>query len=169
MNTFITADLHFDHKALIEKGCRPQNVDKLIIDNWNKAVKPNDTVIVLGDVTWSSNTHMDELTGHKILVKGNHDHKSVSWYMNHGFDFACESLSMHLCNMNILFTHKPISSIGFGENILNIHGHLHDMKHPYDAWDNYRYLVVLERNGYNVEKLSDLLPTLYNKLYKGVK
>lgn len=76
---FYTADLHFGHRLV--SGLRgfadPADHDAAIVDAWKSAVKPNDTVIVAGDLAISR--HHDvyaligSLPGTKILVSGNHD------------------------------------------------------------------------------------------------
>jgi calcineurin-like phosphoesterase family protein len=55
-NTYVIADTHFGHKAIIEfEGkLRPfktiEEHDEALIENWNRTVTPFDTVIHLGDV-----------------------------------------------------------------------------------------------------------------------
>lgn len=82
MNIFFTSDLHFGHKNIIRFDQRPfstvEEMDKALIDNWNKKVKPGDLVYVLGDMFWTSDTKyvqniLNQLNGQVILIKGNHD------------------------------------------------------------------------------------------------
>ena len=54
MKTFVISDPHFGHKNIINY-CRPEfssteEMDGLIIKNWNKVVNPEDVVFVLGDL-----------------------------------------------------------------------------------------------------------------------
>jgi calcineurin-like phosphoesterase family protein len=49
-----------------------------LISNWNKKVKKEDTVYILGDVIFSNSVSetkkiLTSLNGKKILVYGNHD------------------------------------------------------------------------------------------------
>ncbi len=64
------------------------------------------------------------LPGKKILVRGNHDDKSLEKYTEMGWDFACDSIVMKLGGVVILFSHKP--RLGHRADI-NIHGHFHDL------------------------------------------
>ena len=49
--------------------------------NWNACVKPEDTVVIAGDISWAMKLneaeedfrYIDRLHGHKLILKGNHD------------------------------------------------------------------------------------------------
>ena len=54
---FFTADLHLNHKAILTMGHgRPfkslEEMEEIIVNNWNKKVSSRDDVYVLGDVFW---------------------------------------------------------------------------------------------------------------------
>lgn len=55
MKTFVIADPHFGHKNIIRYCNRlfksVAEMDKALIDNWNKTVSNDDFVWVLGDFT----------------------------------------------------------------------------------------------------------------------
>lgn len=78
---FFTSDLHFGHKNIIRFDNRPfstvEEMDEALIRNWNAKVSDEDTVYVLGDISWYNDAKTSEiinsLHGHKILIKGNHD------------------------------------------------------------------------------------------------
>jgi len=81
-NIFWTADTHFQHKALINKGLRIipfedptiEKHDNMIIQRWNDVVGKNDTVYHLGDFAWCNlAAYRKELKGRIHLIKGNHD------------------------------------------------------------------------------------------------
>ena len=54
MTLWFTADLHFGHANIINYSGRPYAdvavMNRALIDRWNAAVHPDDTVWVLGDV-----------------------------------------------------------------------------------------------------------------------
>ena len=58
MNTWITADCHFGHANIIKYCKRPfkdlEEMNAILIKNWNERVSPGDIVIVLGDFAWES-------------------------------------------------------------------------------------------------------------------
>lgn len=84
MANFFTSDLHFGHSRIIEYCNRPfENVHAMntaLIENWNARVKDDDTVYLLGDVSFLPASRTDEilavLKGKIHLIRGNHDKKS---------------------------------------------------------------------------------------------
>jgi calcineurin-like phosphoesterase family protein len=76
---WFTSDLHLGHKRVSElRGFNtPEEHDVTLIDNWEKVVKKDDQVWVLGDVTLSNPeyalTVISEMPGKKHLITGNHD------------------------------------------------------------------------------------------------
>lgn len=82
MTTFFTADTHFRHKNIVHLGDgRPfddiHHHDEMIIKNFNSVIKPEDTLIHLGDVAlgpWPEGLEcVRRINGYKMLVPGNHD------------------------------------------------------------------------------------------------
>jgi calcineurin-like phosphoesterase family protein len=77
---FLIADSHFGAKEVIRVFKRPfktvREMDRVMKENWNRAVGQNDTVISVGDFTWDPERRqklLKELHGNKILIRGNHD------------------------------------------------------------------------------------------------
>lgn len=84
MSVFVIADLHLssDGKKSMEKfGSRWKDYMKKLEKNWNAVVRPEDTVIVPGDISWALKLEeseadlrfLDSLHGQKLIGKGNHD------------------------------------------------------------------------------------------------
>lgn len=131
MNYWIVTDTHFDHDQIIEYCGRPANFAELILKRLKSRVMPGDVVIHLGDICIGSDEvwHqrlMSGLVGKKWLVKGNHDKKTNSWYLNHGWDFVADSMKIRLFGLDIVLSHIPVADNGFD---LNIHGHFHNSDH----------------------------------------
>jgi calcineurin-like phosphoesterase family protein len=57
MTVYYASDLHFGHANIIKLAGRPfkdvEEMDKILIENWNRTIKPNDEVWYLGDFTFS--------------------------------------------------------------------------------------------------------------------
>lgn len=79
---YFTSDMHLGHVAIIHMCNRPfknvEEMNKVLIRNFNSMVHKNDTVYLLGDVTHrvsldEANELISKLNGHKILICGNHD------------------------------------------------------------------------------------------------
>lgn len=84
-STYIIADTHFGHvniskyeptRTIESEKSGFSNIDDLMVFNWNKIVKPNDTIFHLGDFAFkhqSLSKLATSLNGNKILLVGNHD------------------------------------------------------------------------------------------------
>ena len=84
MSLFVIADLHLssDGKKSMEKfGSRWRGYVERLTHHWNAVVRPEDTVIVPGDISWGLKLEdatedlrlLDSLSGTKLIGKGNHD------------------------------------------------------------------------------------------------
>lgn len=79
-NIWFSSDLHFGHKRGFLYEPRGFNSieehDEAIIENWNKIIKPNDTVYLLGDLMLNDNEggikKLNQLQGVIYYIRGNH-------------------------------------------------------------------------------------------------
>lgn len=73
--------MHFGQNGLLHFNQRPfpnaQEMDEVLIQNWNKVVPTDGLVFVLGDIGENTDDRIIHifrtLNGQKILIKGNHD------------------------------------------------------------------------------------------------
>lgn len=125
MKEWLITDTHFDHDKIGVYCDRPDGWMDKILFNWRQIVKTEDLVIHLGDLQVGPGHNlkelMDSLPGRKVLVLGNHDTKSNSWYMTNGFAFVADAFVYR----GVTYTHKP-SSFLFPDTDINIHGHVHN-------------------------------------------
>lgn len=79
---FFTGCTHFDHANIIGLANRPftsvDEMNEVMVENWNKTVKPNDEVFHLGDVVYGRSANsagywFSKLNGRKTVILGNHD------------------------------------------------------------------------------------------------
>ena len=79
---YYTSDHHFGHARIVGLSARPfvdvDEMNETLIARWNSTVSDNDTVWILGDIAMGGylrtlETCVSRLSGHKILVPGNHD------------------------------------------------------------------------------------------------
>ncbi len=142
---YVITDTYLGHHPKWMKKFRPDNFDELIMENWKNTVKDSDTVIHLGDVAWGKENlkKITSLPGRKVLIRGNHDDKSIEYYMDAGFVFVCDSFEMKVEGVRVLFSHRP--KVGHHADI-NIHGHFHDL-HRNDKTRLYLPLSI-EHMGY---------------------
>lgn len=160
---WILTDTHFGHKRLVEWG-RPWDFEAMIAHHC-ASIQDEDLVIHLGDVCMGSDERMfkeyvQPIKGRKVLVRGNHDNKTNSWYLEHGFDFVCDSFVIEMYGKRVEFSHKPqLKREGID---MNIHGHWHGNDHRafesiefYD--DKYHKQVAMEWSGYKPIEVSQKL------------
>ncbi len=167
MKYWITTDTHFNHYKLLEYG-RPNNFEAKI-ERGFKQIKSSDVLIHLGDICIGKDMEMHnkyikplQARGVKtILCRGNHDRKSFEWYLNNGWDFACETFDMKYKGDKIMFSHIPIA---YNNNYkYNIHGHFHDSDHHHhEAFivaikNNKQILLALEYTNYQPVTIDYLL------------
>ena len=127
---WFTSDTHFGHMKTLTKAARPfdntNEMDKEIIKQWNKTVKPNDIIYHLGDFGDLSN--LKKLNGRIRLIMGNHERKeglTKEELLKAGFDEVYETgatimagdLLMYLC-------HEPSKH---RNDMFNLFGHLHNL------------------------------------------
>ena len=80
---FFTSDSHFCHSNIIKFCDRPfkdvEEMNEILIDNWNKTVGPNDIIYHLGDFCFAGSAEwhsiLGRLNGRIHLILGNHDEK----------------------------------------------------------------------------------------------
>jgi calcineurin-like phosphoesterase family protein len=132
IETWFISDTHFGHKNILqyEKEARPfssiEEMNEVMIENWNRVVKKNDIVYHLGDFAFGRlNIKIAErLNGKKKLVMGNHDTYPTSDYLKY-FDKLYGIVFYERC----ILSHVPVHVGGLGNRwILNVHGHLHSKK-----------------------------------------
>lgn len=88
-NVLFTSDTHFYHKSMITLKRRPfssiEEMNDVIVNNWNSVVDKDSVVFLLGDVSFGSPDDtrriMERLNGQIRLIIGNHDqHKLLQVY-----------------------------------------------------------------------------------------
>ncbi len=85
-----------------------ENYQSRIEQNWKQLVKPEDTVILAGDISWGMNLEqakpdfamLDSLPGRKIILKGNHDYWWNSMKKMTDFFSASGFATLHILHNN---------------------------------------------------------------------
>lgn len=157
---WIITDTHFTHQMFIDEGIRPADYNEQIIKNWQELVAEDDVVVHLGDVIFGHEKErlkgiLDQLPAKKYLVKGNHDYKKDTWWLEMGFNHVYDTLTYK----DVIFSHIPMK-IPEGYR-MNIHGHLHNSNHRVEevqgVLSKRHKLIALEISGYKPLKLETLL------------
>lgn len=139
MKTYITSDLHWGHRNIMNfcpvSRARFRNdldyMNETMVKEWNDLIEAEDLVYILGDVAFlpapKATEYMRRLNGRKILVQGNHDRKLLQ---DPGFRGCFEEVHHYLdVNYNgtkcVMF-HYPIAEWDqMHRGAVHFHGHLH--------------------------------------------
>lgn len=165
MKYFVIADTHFWHQLVINIWDREKWFEERIFKQLS--ILPSDAILIhLWDICiWNDQTwhnRIMEIPNKKILIMGNHDHKSYTRYLEHWRDLVCEEMVMRINNKYILFTHKPKLNHWYD---INIHWHMHK-KFNREMWlQNRRWCYSCEKEKY-VPKTVDNIITNFNSLQK---
>lgn len=133
--TYFISDTHFNHANIIKYCNRPfkdvNEMNNVLIENWNNTVTDFDTVFHLGDVALTNESGLKEisekLNGKKILIRGNHDRKSKEFFRKAGFGIIDEN-PLKLNTEKLILSHKPLKDSEIPKGYVNVHGHIHN--HP---------------------------------------
>lgn len=129
MTFWLITDMHLGHHNIRDYCDRPIDFEKQILANLQSYITSQDVLINLGDTCMSRNAYWHDqiqqsCAGKIWMIRGNHDAKSLSWYLDHGCDFVADSITMEIFGKKIIFTHSPLTFVP--EEFINIHGHLHN-------------------------------------------
>ncbi len=150
---FMIADLHFGDERIISYENRPfasaEEMDKQLIDNWNRVVGEQDKVFVLGDFSCHEPERDREilraLKGHKILIMGNHDrHRSCKEWRNLGFEECVEWPVLY--KEFFILSHEPVY-LNANMPYANFYGHVHNNP-SYKSVSGQSFCLSAERIGY---------------------
>lgn len=133
---FFTADLHIGHANILRHTNRPfaslEEMNEELCRRWNKRVKKNDTVYIIGDLFFRNSIpaseYLQQMNGKKHLIIGNHD---KDWMKKTNLDeyFASVQHYAELSDGNHKLTlcHYPLMTWnGANRGRYMIYGHIHD-------------------------------------------
>lgn len=153
MTTWITSDLHWGHKNIMnfcpESRARFRNdvayMNEAMVQEWNHLIAADDTVYILGDVAFlpaeKAVATVCRLNGRKILVEGNHDRKLLQDQdFRDCFEQIHKYLDAQFNETKVVMFHYPIAEFDqMHRGAVHFHGHLHGGK---SGLERYRVLDV---------------------------
>lgn len=171
--SLFVSDTHFGHANIIQfkgddgKAIRPfatiEEHDELMVENWNRVVRPQDRVYHLGDVVMNRRCLpiMERLNGKKVLIKGNHDIFPLKDYVKYFEDIRAYKV---FPNHGIICSHIPVHPREVsGRWKLNVHGHLHQnivetrvFEMPYNVPDTRYMNICVEHTNYTPVTLEEI-------------
>ena len=148
---WITSDTHYGHKNIVrgttnwrtQDGEVPvdstrdfqtiEQMNERLIDGINHFVGQDDTLIMLGDVSFGGfdniGIFLERLVCHNIhLILGNHDHhiENNRDHVQGRFLSVNHYLEVNINGKNFVLCHYPLQSWhGMGKGVIHLHGHVH--------------------------------------------
>lgn len=159
MRNFFVADLHFGHGNILRYDNRPfdtvEQMDAAMIRNWNDTVQENDTVYVLGDISWHREKEtlkiLSQLKGHKVLIRGNHDR--VSPKIAKCFDLVTDYLELNDNGTRVVLSHYPMPFWNHQfQDSIHLYGHVHN-SHQWNMCESFRK---------SIQELQDIPARMFN-------
>lgn len=105
-----------------------------MIDHWNFAVRPEDTLIHLGDLAFGNTEkvrrYLSQLNGKILLILGNHDRKRQAFF-EHGIRPKKSALLFLPDGRSVFLQHRPATDRNQWRGAsLHLCGHIHQCQHP---------------------------------------
>jgi calcineurin-like phosphoesterase family protein/2'-5' RNA ligase len=162
--TFVTSDLHLDHTNIIKYCDRPfittKEMNKTLINNWNRTIRKKDTVYFLGDLAYgksskSTDYWLKKLNGKIIFIRGNHDKSDkIKFHDNYILEYESEKFYL---------THRPDDVPKDWKNWA-ICGHHHNNKpseFPFIDQENKRINISVELTKYQPIDFDKILEMIH--------
>ena len=169
MTVWVTSDTHFSHKNIIKYCNRPfkdiYHMNETLVKNWNECVKPDDTIIHLGDVAMNSLETIDEymprlcMGEYSILRAGNHDkgkrHKLLEKYFDEVYDKA---VTIYYNGKAFLLSHNPedVKYLDLANDEYLLYGHVHDNAPTGYDKETRSFHVGVDTNNYRPVDLDEI-------------
>ena len=130
-------DPHFGHFNILAYCDRPfadlDEMHEVIMHNWNTTVDDEDLVIIFGDLAFGKGSKevlksiLPQLKGHKRLIRGNHDHETITWYKRYGIEHIYgPQIWDEKWPYRVILSHIPVPCKA---PCINIHAHVHNLIH----------------------------------------
>ena len=134
---WFTSDTHFGHRNILSfcpntrHGTTPDEMDRILIENWQRDVADTDDVYMLGDIFFCDSKRardiMRQLPGRKHLIYGNHDKVIRSDHqLQAQFASINDYLELTIGNRFITLFHYPMLEwLGMNRGSYALFGHVH--------------------------------------------
>lgn len=178
-NIFFTSDTHFCHANIIKLCGRPfsdvEEMNEVLIKNWNNTVGPNDIIYHLGDFCFggSSAWHSiaGRLNGRIHLIVGNHDEKNLRQSYENLFEEITPQARLSIEGYNIYLNHYPFMCYpGYKPYTIQLFGHIHSSHSKFDGLDSVIAKESLQPSQYDVGvDWNDYAPVSWSKVLEKIK
>ena len=156
-HTFFTSDTHFNHANIIKFYNRPfkdvEQMNDVMIANWNSVIGKDDTVFHLGDFCLGGAAEwtkiLDRLNGKIYLIMGNHDLKNIRQGFISRFEHVAMQMRIEIGKKRIYLCHYPFLCFegSYKDDVWQLFGHVHTRR---------------SNSGIDAGRLQYLYPTQYD-------
>lgn len=171
---YLTADQHYGHRKIIQYSNRPfkdlDEMNKVLKENHNKVVRPNDHIIHIGDFLFGKAYDLirllRELNGHHYLIDGSHDQALEDVINEGGFP---EDVKVTILPKLFEFKyggHKIVlCHYAMAKWMASHHGSLHFYGHSHGNYNNggRSMDVGVDCHNYSPILLEDAIERVHNK------
>lgn len=156
-HTFFTSDTHFNHANIIKFCNRPfkdvEQMNDVMIANWNSVIGKDDTVFHLGDFCLGGAAEwtkiLDRLNGKIYLIMSNHDLKNIRQGFISRFEHVAMQMRIEIGKKRIYLCHYPFLCFegSYKDDVWQLFGHVHTRR---------------SNSGIDAGRLQYLYPTQYD-------
>lgn len=156
-HTFFTSDTHFNHANIIKFCNRPfkdvEQMNDVMIANWNSVIGKDDTVFHLGDFCLGGAAEwtkiLDRLNGKIYIIIGNHDLKNIRQGFISRFEHVAMQMRIEIGKKRIYLCHYPFLCFegSYKDDVWQLFGHVHTRR---------------SNSGIDAGRLQYLYPTQYD-------
>ena len=156
-HTFFTSDTHFNHANIIKFCNRPfkdvEQMNDVMIANWNSVIGKDDTVFHLGDFCLGGAAEwtkiLDRLNGKIYLIMGNNDLKNIRQGFISRFEHVAMQMRIEIGKKRIYLCHYPFLCFegSYKDDVWQLFGHVHTRR---------------SNSGIDAGRLQYLYPTQYD-------
>jgi len=169
---YFTSDLHLNHQNMLRIKNRPfetvEEMNQALIDNINARVRPEDTLYILGDLSFrgtveSANAYIKKINCRNLYcIKGNHDRDYDPSLFKGIYDLHEIRETIGGEKYIIVLCHYPLLEWNhYYRGAIHLHGHIHSLPGEYNQKKKEegirRYDVGVDANGFVPVSLQEIL------------
>lgn len=168
---WLISDTHFDHSNIIDYCARPfadvNEMNNVLVNNWNSTVKKQDKVYFLGDIRFGRGSRpkdywLNEIKGEIVFIRGDHD--DPKWHNMKSYD------KLDYKGHKFLLIHDPKDKHPEWNDWI-IHGHKHNNdleNYPLINWERKTVNVCAELIKYRPINFDKIIEFIENKKEENV-
>lgn len=179
-NIWFTSDLHMMHDKgfLFEpRGfSNEKDMCEALVENWNKVVKPEDTVYDLGDMALTdvqaAAKYIQKLNGKHMWIRGNHDtDNKIDYLMDYCWDklyFIGWADVLKDGKFRFYMSHYPTLTANyddkkFSQHVISLHGHTHQRTNWLHTDNPFMYHVGVDSHNNAPVHIDEVLTDIRNR------